>query len=231
MIQCKCPACDKAYNVKDEMGGRYAKCACGNRFLIPQGAEAAPQPVMEAPVPIAIPTVTAPPKAPEPVVAATPPASVKPATVAAPRPPQPVSVMPGARAAKADEGYGGLGRKTFILTVVVVSVVTLVLGYMARQSMGMTRMILAAIGGFLPIVPMLVVTQGRLLNIGYNEWLALGLPVMIGHCAILPEGYKDSLRKDPEVKKQATMMMVKAVLIDVAFYAVLAGMLVLIVKS
>ena len=250
MILCKCPTCDKAYKVKDEMGGKYAKCACGNRFLIPQGMESAPQPAPDAPkmpepadvlAPIAsvTPTVTAPPKAPEPVVintptvsappkapepepvvTRTPPASVTPAATAVPRPQQPVPAMPGARAVKADEGYGGLGRLPFILAVVVVCVLGAIIAIMARSNPGpVFRIILPAAWLFVSAVTLFIVTQSRLLNIGYNEWLAIGLPILIGHCALLPEGYKDSVRKNPEVKKQATMMMVKVILIDVVFYA------------
>jgi hypothetical protein len=136
--------------------------------------------------------------------------------------------MPGARATGADESNGGLGRLPFVLAVVVVSVLGAIIAMKAKVTPEpIFHLILPVVWLFVSAVILFIVTQARLLNMGYNEWLAVGLPVLIGHCALLPEGYKNSFRKDPEVKKRATMMMVEAILIDVAFYAAAIAFLLL----
>jgi hypothetical protein len=109
MILCKCPSCGKAYKVKDEMGGRSAKCPCGNRFVIPRPEEAvaaegespkapesvnqvAPAPVEQA-APQATPVAPEPPQAPEPAIPE-PVVQAAPVVPEAPKAPEPV--MPAA---------------------------------------------------------------------------------------------------------------------------------------
>lgn len=50
-IKFACPSCGKAYNVKDELAGKKAKCKCGNAISIPAVAAApAPSPLDSDPL-------------------------------------------------------------------------------------------------------------------------------------------------------------------------------------
>lgn len=272
MIVCKCPACSKAYKVRDELAGRSAKCACGHRFIIPAPAEPFPTPPPNPPAdaanvapPPAPPTPPAPepaappakpeaasaepsesedvkpaepesdvfqPTAPDPVAepAPAPPADApreftpfKPAP-APPPAPQAVAAPAVAASPAAAEGNGGVGRLVFILALVFVTIIAAVLGMMARHS-GTSMRLVALVWLIISAAGMFVVTQARLLNIGYNEWLALlwAVPVvnflLIGGCSAFPEGFKPDRRSAAPKKTGAAAHIAASLIIGLGFGA------------
>jgi|GEM_PF-6502956 len=233
MIQCKCPSCSKAYKVRDELAGRSAKCACGNRFIIPAPTPdpAAPAPIEASTTPAAVPApdlhkaepAPAPPVPPEPVAEPTPAAPTA--------PPRPVGIIPQAASApvsvptaapqrtdEPDEGAGGAGRLIFISALAGVTLVAVVLGMMARHRPGMVRIVAAAWIVVAAIV-MFIVTQMRLVNIGYNEWLSLVWPGLIGGCAVFPEGFGSKAKTGSTGKSNSGALVGAAIAVTVLFYA------------
>ncbi|HSV26783.1 MAG TPA: hypothetical protein VLH60_02725 [Sedimentisphaerales bacterium] len=239
MIVCKCPACSKEYNVHDELAGRSAKCSCGHRFVIPALSEPSPTtqppapaddlPLAPPPTPLeqdvfeAAPPVPAPAAA-QPANAAKQFTPFKPASFPT-HPPQAVAA-PVSRPSTAvpEDSGGGVGRLVFILALVFVTIIAAVLGMMARHS-GTGMRLLALVWSIISIAGMFVVTQARLLNIGYNEWLALlwAVPgvnfLLIGGCAVLPEGFKPDKRSDAPKKTGAATHIAAAILIGLGFGA------------
>jgi uncharacterized membrane protein YhaH (DUF805 family) len=258
MIVCKCPVCSKEYKVRDELAGKSGKCACGNRFMIPAADGAMrpvnePVKAVEA-VPVEQPTVAAPMEVEavmaEPEKAVEAPSQEQAVTRESPvQQPEtratielPAFVMPKAverpvraaapagapKAAVADEGYGGVGRVTFVLALVGVTVVACILGILARHS-GMGMRMVAGIWGLLSVMIMFIVSQARLINTGHNEWLALllGVPIaniwLIGGCSVFAEGYGDKRKARLEGRKSSVSVMAGAIAVGIVFYAVVGA--------
>lgn len=100
---------------------------------------------------------------------------------------------------EAEQSYGGISRIRFFLALVGLNIIGMVIGLIA----GLTN------NHFLPGLWFLssifigfLIIQARLINIGYNQWLALLLLVPLANigllaiCIIFPEGYKDTRKLD-----------------------------------
>jgi hypothetical protein len=141
---------------------------------------------------------------------------------------RPVAPAP-AKAKPEDDGYGGIGRGIFVGALVGVSLIAMLLAYLGRPSEHTVMRMLFGMWALISVLAIFVAAQARLINLGYNEWLALlvAAPIaniwLIGGCSVLPEGFKDRSAKDPEFKSRSKSLTIGAILVGLAFYAVMGG--------
>jgi hypothetical protein len=180
-----------------------------------------PEPVPAATAAPVVERAPAPIEAPRPTIQA-----AKLPTFAQPQQPAPAAAATAGKAGTDDE-YGGINRMVFVVGLIVVSVLGAVVGLVAKSAHNpLIHVMLPVVWGGISVIVLFILTQLRLLNLGYNEWMALlwAAPVvqawLVGGCMVLPEGFKDKSRRDPETKSRATKMHAMAVVVGVVFFAV-----------
>ncbi|GAB5445067.1 MAG: hypothetical protein Fues2KO_54160 [Fuerstiella sp.] len=101
-----------------------------------------------------------------------------------------------------DQGYGGIGRVTFIGMLLGLYFS----GTMLLQSLDLPLNVAVTLGEFGPLVLLMALAVPRLINMGGRGWWALGMLVpvlnllLLLRCIAAPEGYAKHRTLDPPGK-------------------------------